>query len=177
MKKKFNYGGMAVIEGVMMRGPEKTAVAVRKPDGEVTVEIEENRQASKRFPFLKWPFIRGTYVLISSLAVGMRMLNRSANLSLEGEDEELSTLEIVLTMILAFVLAMGLFVAAPTAIVHFTQAHLGSIFWQNVVEGIIRILFFLIYVVPFRACRILNGSSCIMGPSTRPYSPMKPAKL
>lgn len=147
MKKKFNYGGMAVIEGVMMRGPNRTAVAVRKPDGEVTVEVEENRPASRRFPFLKWPFIRGTYVLISSLAVGMRMLNRSANLSLEAEDEELSTMEIVFTMLLAFALAMGLFVAAPTALVHFTRDHLGSIFWQNVVEGIVRIVFFLLYIL------------------------------
>ncbi len=145
-EKRFNYGGMAVIEGVMMRGPERTAVAVRKPDGEMAVEVEANRQTARRFPFLKWPFIRGTYVLVSSLTVGMRMLNRSANLSLEGEDEELSTGEIVFTMILAFALAMGLFVALPTGIVHFTQAYLGSIFLQNVVEGIIRILFFLIYV-------------------------------
>lgn len=146
MKKQFNYGGMAVIEGVMMRGPNKTAVAVRKPDGEVALEIEDNRSWSRRWTFLKWPFIRGTYTLIGSLAVGMRMLNRSASLSLEGEEEELGTLEIVFTMVLAFVLAMGLFVAAPTALVHYTQEYLGSIFWQNVVEGIIRILFFLAYI-------------------------------
>jgi uncharacterized protein YqhQ len=146
MKNKFQYGGMAVIEGVMMRGPRETAVAVRKPDGSIELEKEANSDVGKRYPFLTWPLIRGTYVLIESMAVGIRMLNLSANLSMDEEDEELSTGELVLTGLFAFALAMVLFVVLPTWIVHFTQQYLGDIFLQNVVEGIIRISFLLIYI-------------------------------
>lgn len=146
MKKDFQYGGMAVIEGVMMRGPEDTALAVRQPDGSIEIESEKNSQLSKRYPFLKWPLIRGTYVLIESMAVGIRMLNKSANMSLDEEEEELSTSEILITGLLAFVLAILLFVALPTGIVHFTRQFIGGVMAQNVVEGIIRIVFFLLYV-------------------------------
>ncbi len=146
MKKNFQYGGMAVIEGVMMRGPKDSALAVRKPDGSIELELEPNSDVGKRYPFLKWPFIRGTYVLIDSMAVGIRMLNKSANLSLEEDEEELSAREIFFTGMLAFLLAILLFVALPTGIVHFTRQYLGGVFAQNVVEGVIRIIFFLLYV-------------------------------
>lgn len=146
MKKKTSYGGMAVIEGVMMRGPEDTALAVRKPDGSIEVEKEPNNKLGKQYPFLKWPIIRGSFVLIESLVVGMRMLNKSANMTLDEEEEELSSREIFLTGLLAFVMAIVLFVALPTAIVHFTKQFLGGVVGQNIVEGVIRITFFLTYV-------------------------------
>lgn len=146
MKKDFQYGGMAVIEGVMMRGPADTALAVRQPDGSIEIESEKNSQLSKRYPFLKWPLIRGSYVLIESMAVGIRMLNKSANMSLAEEEEELSTGEILFTGLLAFALAILLFVALPTGIVHFTRQYIGGVMEQNIVEGIIRIVFFLLYV-------------------------------
>lgn len=146
MKKKTNYGGMAVIEGVMMRGPEDTALAVRKPDGSIEIEKEANHDLRDRYPFLKWPFIRGTYVLIDSMVVGIKMLNKSANMSLDEEEEELSAREILVTGILAFVLAVVLFIVLPTAIVHFAKQFIGGVLAQNVIEGIIRIIFFLAYV-------------------------------
>lgn len=146
MKKDFQYGGMAVIEGVMMRGPEDTALAVRKPDGSIEIEQESNSNIGKRYPFLKWPLIRGTYVLIESMTVGIRMLNKSANMSLDEEEEELGAGEILFTGLLAFVLAILLFVALPTGIVHFTRPYIGGVMAQNIVEGIIRIIFFLLYV-------------------------------
>ncbi|HWQ74041.1 MAG TPA: DUF1385 domain-containing protein [Syntrophomonas sp.] len=143
---KFQYGGMAAIEGVMMRGPQHTSLAVRKPDGTIALEIENNSDIAKRYRFLKWPFIRGTYVLIESMAVGIRMLNKSANMSMAEEEEELTAKEIFFTGMLAFVLALALFVALPTAIVHFTRHYLGGVLIQNIIEGVIRIAFFLIYV-------------------------------
>lgn len=146
MDKKTTYGGMAVIEGVMMRGPHSVSLAVRKPDGTIEVETEPLKDLATRFPFLKWPFIRGTYVLIDSLVVGMRALNKSANMSLDEEEEQLSTGEILITGIIAFVMAMLMFVVLPTALVHFTQRFLGGLFVQNLVEGIIRLAFFLLYV-------------------------------
>ncbi|NLX02547.1 MAG: DUF1385 domain-containing protein [Syntrophomonadaceae bacterium] len=146
MNKKVQYGGMAVIEGVMMRGPEKIALAVRKTDGSIELEEEPVSDLPVRYSFLKWPLIRGTYVLIDSMVVGMRMLNKSANMSLDEEEEELSAGEIFITGLLAFVLAIVLFVALPTAIVHYTSQFLGGVLIQNIVEGIIRIFFFLAYV-------------------------------
>ncbi len=146
MKEKTNYGGMAVIEGVMMRGPHETALAVRKPDGSIQLEKEPNNDMGKRYPWLKWPIIRGSYVLIESMVVGVRMLNKSANLSVAEDEEELTTKEIFLTGLTAVALAMLLFVALPTAIVHFAKEFLGGVVSQNIVEGVIRITFFLLYV-------------------------------
>ncbi|HHV16929.1 MAG TPA: DUF1385 domain-containing protein [Gelria sp.] len=146
MNKKVQYGGMAVIEGVMMRGPEKVAVAVRKTDGSIELQEEPVSDLPARYSFLKWPFLRGTYVLIDSMVVGMRMLNKSANMALDEEEEELTTVEMVITGILAFALAILLFVILPTAIVHYTSRFLGGVLAQNIVEGIIRIIFFLAYV-------------------------------
>jgi Predicted metal-dependent enzyme len=146
MNKKASYGGMAVIEGVMMRGPEDTALAVRKPDGSIEVEKEPNSNLRTRYPFLKWPLIRGSYVLIESMVVGVQMLNKSANMSLEEEEEELSTKEIFITGLVAFGMAILLFVALPTAIVHYTKQFIGGVLGQNIVEGMIRIIFFLAYV-------------------------------
>ncbi|MEQ8235725.1 MAG: DUF1385 domain-containing protein [Syntrophomonadaceae bacterium] len=146
MLKKPSYGGMAVIEGVMMKGPQETSLAVRRPDGSIVVEKEPNSDLGKRFPFLKWPLLRGSYVLIESMAVGIRMLNRSANLSLDEEEEELSAAEILVTGLIALLMAVVLFLALPTAIVHFTRQFIGGVLGQNLVEGLIRIIFFLAYV-------------------------------
>jgi len=146
MSEKISYGGMAVIEGVMMRGPAETALAVRKPDGSIEIDKEANSSLGKRYPILKWPFIRGSYALIESMVVGIRMLNKSANMSMAEEEEELSVTEILVTGLVAFVMAILLFVALPTAVVHFTKQYIGGIWGQNLVEGIIRIAFFFAYV-------------------------------
>ncbi|HOB11534.1 MAG TPA: DUF1385 domain-containing protein [Syntrophomonadaceae bacterium] len=143
---KPSIGGMAVIEGVMMRGPKHTSVAVRKADGSIEIEKEPVKELSPYWSFLKWPFIRGTYVLIDSMALGIRMLNKSANLSMPEEEEELTPTEMLVTGLFAFVLAILLFVILPTAVVHFTQGYIGGIVAQNLVEGILRIAFFLLYV-------------------------------
>jgi len=147
MKKSFKYGGMAVIEGIMMRGPQKTAVAVRQADGNITVETEVNANLNERYQFLKWPLIRGSYVLIDSLLVGMRMLNKSANLSMAEEEEELSSWDLLVTGLVAFALAIGLFVVLPVAAVHYTSSFIGGIWLQNIIEGLIRIGVFLLYVL------------------------------
>lgn len=146
MSEKVQYGGMAVIEGVMMRGAKKIAVAVRKTDGSIELEEEAVSDLPMRYPFLKWPFLRGTYVLIDSMVVGIRILNKSANMSLDDEEEELTSGEMLVTGLLAFVLAILLFVVLPTAIVHYGSRFLGGVLIQNIVEGIIRIIFFLAYV-------------------------------
>ena len=146
MAKKISYGGMAVIEGVMMKGPQETALAVRNADGSIQIDKEANRDWQERYPILKWPIIRGCYMLIDSMVVGIRMLNKSANMSMDEEEEELTAGEIWTTGIFALVMAIGLFVILPASIVHLSRRYFGGIWAQNIVEGIIRIAFLLIYI-------------------------------
>ncbi|MBR2319567.1 MAG: DUF1385 domain-containing protein [Clostridia bacterium] len=84
--KKTSIGGQALIEGVMMRGPERTAMAVRHVSGEIRMEEWDNPQ-KKRFFLIRWPFIRGIFNFISSLTIGMKCLMKSAEMS--GLEEEL----------------------------------------------------------------------------------------
>ena len=75
MGQKLSVGGQAVIEGVMMRGPGKIAVAVRKPNGEITVDLKPAGSISDRYPILKKPFLRGVVSLVESLIYGMKAWN------------------------------------------------------------------------------------------------------
>jgi len=85
-KPVFSYGGQAVIEGVMMRGKNSMAVAVRRTPGDILVEDWPIRQNSRRPAFFKWPFVRGTVNLVDSLMIGVKTLVFSANQMLEEED-------------------------------------------------------------------------------------------
>ena len=81
MAQKPSIGGQAVIEGVMMRGPVSWAVAVRKPDQEIAVEAHSVAGPGKQW--LKWPFFRGTYVLVEQMKIGIKALMISANYQME----------------------------------------------------------------------------------------------
>ena len=120
--KKTSIGGQALIEGVMMRGPRKTAMTVRNPEGELVVESWEN-QESNRAKFFKLPFIRGVFNFVDSMRGGYKCLMRSAEIAgLEEEDENgekkdtsvLMNLLMIISVVLAVVLAVGLFIALPT---------------------------------------------------------------
>jgi uncharacterized protein YqhQ len=147
MNKPVQYGGQAVIEGVMMRGPREYAIAVRLPNG----EIEVTRQAIASWaaqPLLKkLPVIRGFVALIDSLVVGIKALTFSANKAVGEEEEELGFGEIFLTVLFALGLGLVLFVALPTGAAHLLQGKIQGVFWQNVLEGGIRLVVFLLYVV------------------------------
>lgn len=148
MKKPVQYGGQAVIEGVMMRGPREYAIAVRLPNG----EIEVTRQAIASWAAQPWlkkiPVIRGFVALIDSLIVGIKALTFSANKAVGGEEEEeLGFGEIFLTVIFALGLGLVLFVALPTGVAHLLQGKIQGVFWQNVLEGGIRLVVFLLYVM------------------------------
>ena len=145
MKPAFNYGGQAVIEGVMMRGPTTRAVAVRRPDEVIIVDQKPVRNPAQRFPFLKWPFIRGLVVLVDSLIVGIGALTFSASQAV-GEEEELTAKEIFFTVATALLLGVLLFVVLPTAATHFFAAQVKGSIGQNLVEGAVRIAVFLMYV-------------------------------
>ncbi len=78
MTKKLSVGGQAVIEGVMMKGPEKMAVAVRQANGEIAVDVKPVSSIRDRYPFFKKPFLRGVVSLVESLVDGMKALSYSA---------------------------------------------------------------------------------------------------
>ena len=84
----FNYGGQAVIEGVMMRGRQAMAVAVRHPSGEVVIHTEPLNSRLYQSPWAKRPFIRGVLLLWDTLALGMKALAFSANVALDDEEED-----------------------------------------------------------------------------------------
>ncbi|GAW93814.1 DUF1385 domain-containing protein [Calderihabitans maritimus] len=140
-----HYGGQAVIEGVMMRGPNEMAVAVRKNTGEIVVERETINSLANRIPIFKWPLLRGFLALMEALVIGIKALTFSANQVAE-EKEQLSTLEIIITIILALGAALLLFVVLPTSLAHGLRAYMSE-FWLNLVEGILRIAIFLGYIV------------------------------
>src|SRR5512133_253207 len=85
---KIHVGGQAVIEGVMMRAPRSVAIAVRRPDGEIIVRKELVVPLSERFPIVKLPILRGAVALFTSLIIGIKALNFSANEAMSDEERE-----------------------------------------------------------------------------------------
>ena len=85
-----NIGGQAVIEGVMMRSPQKTAIAVRKPDSEIFLYEEKTSSLANKYKFFKLPLIRGVLSLVESMVLGIRAISISADLSAQEEGEELT---------------------------------------------------------------------------------------
>ena len=149
MGRPVQYGGQAVIEGVMMRGPRESAIAVRLPNGEIEVtHVGLNTWAAK--PVFKLPLIRGFVALVDSLIVGTRALTFSANRSMgeeDGEEEELGFWELALTIGFAFGLGLLLFVGLPTGMAHLLQGKVTGVVRQNLLEGAIRLVVFFLYIL------------------------------
>ncbi|SNR61840.1 Uncharacterized conserved protein YqhQ [Humidesulfovibrio mexicanus] len=126
-------GGQAVIEGVMMRAKDRLAIAVRKPDGEILVELRPWFSLSNA-PILRKPFVRGFPVLLETLVNGIKALNFSAMQSVDGEDgeSELTSWHLVLTMTVALGVALGLFVVLP----HFLSAFMQWVGLAGDVESV-----------------------------------------
>ncbi|HEX7705536.1 MAG TPA: DUF1385 domain-containing protein [Thermoanaerobaculia bacterium] len=144
-------GGQAVIEGVMMRSLTGYSVAVRQPDGGVAIKKDKLVAITSKYRFLRIPVLRGSVVLIQSLILGIRALNYSASVSSEGEDgePEISNWAIAGSMLMALVLGVGLFILAPLGLTNLTRHYLfpemGNLAY-NVIDGIIRGVFFFIYI-------------------------------
>lgn len=159
---KTSIGGQALIEGVMMRGPEKIAMAVRLPDGGIDVETEAlDAKAVKKW-YKKVPLIRGVFNMVDNLKVGYRYLMKSAEKAgLEEEEEEPSGFEkwltdkfgdklmkgvMVAASVVSVAVALLLFAAVPTFVTKWigSFADLGG--WRNVLEGVIKIGIFVAYL-------------------------------
>ena len=142
--KKF-VGGQAVIEGVMMRGPGYTATAVREPAGTIVVQKEATKSIADTYPILKKPFLRGCVALYESLVIGMKALSFSAKAA-GDEEEEMSNSEIAITMVISIVFAIAVFLALPTFIVKFIPGIQDNHVVLNLIEGVIRLVLFLLYI-------------------------------
>ncbi|MBN1374665.1 MAG: DUF1385 domain-containing protein [Dehalococcoidia bacterium] len=145
-EKPFYYGGQAVMGGIMIRGRNSTALAVRKPDGTINVSSQPLATLYKG----KWrdtPFIRGIITLIESVALGTGALMQSAQILTEDEDEKITPSMMWGSVILGVVLAVALFFVLPLLMVRFFDAFIASSLVSNLIEGVLRILFFIIYLV------------------------------
>lgn len=164
MSNKPSIGGQAVIEGVMMRNGDKYATAVRTPDKKIVLDKRDYISFTKRFPILNLPIVRGGVVFIESMVMGMKILTFSADFfEVEGEEEvpskfdkfleekfgdKMNDIVIGLAVVLAMALSIGLFFILPALI----SQLLGPLFpagsrWMNLVDGLIRIVILLIYIL------------------------------
>ena len=162
-KFKTTIGGQALIEGIMMRGPEKDAIVVRGKEG-LTLEVHP-RKIHKPGSFATWPLIRGAVNFFDAQVVGVKALMRSADLAPEGaaEEEEPSKFDLWLekklgnekfqeyligaAVVLGMAMSIGLFFLLPMIIVGFFDRWIGSTLALNLVEGLVRIMIFMAYML------------------------------
>jgi len=159
--KKTSIGGQALIEGVMMRGVGKAAMAVRLPDGTINVEIEKTKLAKDKSIVFRIPFVRGIFNFIDNMIFGYKYLMKSAEKSGIDMDEPESKFDKWLTkhlgdklmkvvsgvaMVLGVVLAVGLFILAPMGIVWLLEKLVPLGAFKTLIEGIIKIAVFVGYL-------------------------------
>ena len=148
MGKPFNYGGQAVIEGVMMRGRKHLTMAVRAPNGEITLHTEPLNPRIYSSFINKVPFVRGFTLLWDTLGLGMRMLMMSANIAM-GEEEEVNFSGPMAwgSVAVSLTLAVAIFFIAPLALISLLLLFVEiPLVLQHVIEGCIRLALFLGYV-------------------------------
>ncbi len=156
-------GGQAVMEGIMMKGDKKTALAVRIPDGRIRIKTTENKKPSK---WMTYPLIRGVVAFVVSLVQGTKILMDSAEILAlyeDGEEEyEESRFEkwlndkfgsdatwnfmLYASVVVALIFAIAIFIVAPTWVVNVMKHFTDSVLWLNLVEGVLRIALFVLYV-------------------------------
>lgn len=153
--KYSGIGGQAVMEGVMMKNKDHYAVAVRKPDGNIKVKKEEFKGISSKCKLFRVPFIRGIFSFIDSLTLGMSTLTYSASFYDEEEDTEKTeqekkksdTVFNVITIMISVILAVGIFMVVPFYLSQLLEKVISSKTLVIFLEGVIRLLIFIIYIV------------------------------
>ena len=159
--KYSGIGGQAVIEGIMMRNKDKYSVGVRKPDGEIVVDVKEFKPYAERFKLAGVPFIRGSFAFVESMVIGMRTLMYSASFFEDDEDCEPSKFEmwlektfgdkldkiiIGISMAAAFVLALVIFLWLPLFLAGLLNRVITNDTLMAFFEGVIRVAIFVIYI-------------------------------
>ena len=156
--KSSNIGGQAVLEGIMMRNGSKYSVAVRRPDGEIAVDVKDYKSVIPWKTPLKIPFIRGIFSFVDSLVLGMRTLTYSASFFEDEEEEILTEAEAAkrekqekiflnLTVVAAVVLAVAIFMVLPYYLSSIVERYTSSRAVMTVFEGVIRVVIFLLYIL------------------------------
>ncbi len=168
-KEKIAVGGQAVIEGVMMRSPHFYAVALRRSNGEITVDKKPIKSLAQKWPFLKLPLLRGIVVLIESLVIGIKTLTYSADVfagDMEGEEgnetslkdnntkkdkkNTLSPFVLILTILFSLSFGIFIFIILPLMIAQYLKMNVfefESKIAFNLIDGVVRISVFLVYVI------------------------------
>ena len=166
MKKKkgicySGIGGQAVLEGIMMKNKDNYAIAVRKPNKEIEVEVDTYHSILHGSKVKEWPFVRGVFNFIDSMILGMKSLNYSSTFFEEEEEKETKTdkffsklfkgkaekIVMAITTIISFVLAIGIFFIAPMLISSLFHKFVRNEALEAVLEGLIRVIIFLAYVM------------------------------
>ena len=153
-------GGQALIEGILMRGPEKDAIVVRSPEGLVT-KVTERKFIKDRYPILGIPILRGAVTFISSMITGVKALMFSADYFPDDENakpgkfdqwlekhipaEKLQSLIVAFSVILSLGLTLVLFMLLPTFIAGLFHAQSAAV--HNIIEGVVKVLIFLSYLI------------------------------
>lgn len=163
MDKKHSVGGQAVIEGVMMRGAEGTATAVRLEDGSISLDIKKTEPLAKKYKFLGLPIIRGFVALIESMVVGIQTLNYSASLFEEDDEdykpskfeeifskifkEKSNDILIGISLFISIIFSVGLFFILPTYAANILKSvNISNTVVLNLFEGLIRVALFILYL-------------------------------
>ena len=160
-KFKTMIGGQALIEGIMLRGPEKQSIVVRSPEG-LVVKTEPLKLATKKHPVLGWPLIRGVVNFGASMACGVKALMYSAEFFPEEEgepskfdqwleeklgSEKMEKAVISFSLVLGVLLAVGLFVLLPTFLAGLVPGIHGNYLARNLTEGLLKIALFMGYMI------------------------------
>lgn len=146
-----HIGGQAVIEGIMMRGKFNWAVAVRTPGGEIHTEEHDLPVGVHRQSWMTWPIVRGCVAMVDTLSLSLKAFSVSASLAGETEEEQLSSKEIALTMVLGVGLAVAFFIVLPALITNFLGRFIpislseNPLGW-NIVDGVLRVAAFFLYI-------------------------------
>jgi uncharacterized protein YqhQ len=161
VKHYSGIGGQAVLEGVMMKNKDMYAVAVRKPDGDIAIEVDEYHGIAYGSKLLSIPFIRGIFVFIDSLILGLKSLNYSSSFYEEDDtkatklDEGLeqvsggheNTFLMVLTTLASFAFAIGLFMVLPYLLSEYLSQFVRNTSMIAIIEGVLRIVIFILYIL------------------------------
>jgi len=156
-----SIGGQALIEGILMRGPKKQAIVCRLYDGTIHSKVEDLKFIKDRYPILGVPVIRGVAVFLDSMVKGIKALMYSAELLPEDQQEEPSKFDLWLerklgseraekaaistALVLGLLMAVGLFVLLPSLLFELLPSGMHLVL-RCIVEGVIRILIFLLYL-------------------------------
>jgi len=159
-----SIGGQALIEGILMRGPKKTSVAIRLSDGTISTEELKTEFIRDKYKFMKWPLLRGVAGLLDSLSMGYKALTYSVEKAGLEEDEEPSKFDkwvektfgdkmmnVIMgaSTVLGVLLAVVLFFMLPTVIFNLINHFAGGTalaYWRSLIEGVMRIAIFIVYI-------------------------------